>query len=151
MIVRTSVYLVQLFLFLDLPCEAITVTKLKPLLTFCTLCLTDKKPPKPEKPEKYSITLLVTNRAGKEVVVIPDDNDPAEGFRVRPNTTVQIQKDKSAPTPVGFTAVDSETEETLLINNKDEIRVTPSETQKLVQFLIDFGKCCWSFFRCSLS
>ena len=78
-------------------------------------------------------------------MIISDDNDPPEGTLVDPGSTVQIQKQMGSSSSVTFTAIDTETEETLLLNKKQDFTVTPSDKQQLVRFLIERGKAAMIF------
>ncbi|XP_031555970.1 uncharacterized protein LOC116292758 [Actinia tenebrosa] len=84
----------------------------------------------------YTINLVVTNNAGRDVSLIPSDNKPDDGFEIPTGTMVIVSKTTNGTTPVDFIAVDIETETVMRIDGEERKRIIPSTNESRIPISI---------------
>ena len=77
----------------------------------------------------YYLTLEVENKAARDAQLFFSDNDPPDGFRMKPNYIEIITKEVNTPADISFHAVLPGTEEPLLINGESSVVFKPSVTK----------------------
>ena len=78
----------------------------------------------------YYVSLRIVNRSGKDIVVMPSDNNPPLGWKVKKGYIVKLTKSSTANAPIALTAKDPSTQELVKINGKDSVVLKPSETKQ---------------------
>lgn len=83
----------------------------------------------------YYFVIQVINKTPKAIVLIPDDNEPPQGFALQPKTISLITKTVQTQQPVIFTATDAESDAELLINERARISLVPSISKDHIESL----------------
>lgn len=73
--------------------------------------------------------MKILNKSGKNVVIMPSDNNPPQGFPVKKGFMMSFTKPTTGNAPVTFKVVDPVSNQLLKINGKDLIELVPSEVK----------------------
>ena len=68
--------------------------------------------------------MKLKNNVGKNIILLPSDNDPPQGFKIRSGYIVSLSKTLSSQQTVTFRAIEDESRAKVLINGKESIKVT---------------------------
>lgn len=77
----------------------------------------------------YYISLKILNKSGKNVVIMPSDSNPPQGFPVKKGFMMSFTKPTKGNAPVTFKVVDPASNELMKINGNDSIVLVPSEVK----------------------
>ena len=69
------------------------------------------------------------NKSGKNIVIIPSDNNPPQGFQVKKGFMMSFTKPTKGNSPITFKAMDPSTQEIMKINGKDTVECVPTEVK----------------------
>ena len=69
------------------------------------------------------------NKSGKNVVLMPSDKNPPQGFPVKKGFMMSFTKPTNGNSAIKFTVLDPVSNERMKINGKDDIELTPSLTK----------------------
>jgi hypothetical protein len=87
------------------------------------------------------VVIQVINKRPRKIVLIPDDNEPAQGFALAPKTISLITKTVRSKQPIIFTAIDAESDGELLINEQSNVSLVPTISKDHIESLtITSGK-----------
>lgn len=77
----------------------------------------------------YYVSLKIFNKSGKNVVIVPSDNNPPNGFQVKKGFMVSFTKPTKGNLPIVFKALDPATQRLMKMNGNDSIELVPSEVK----------------------
>jgi hypothetical protein len=83
----------------------------------------------------YYVVIQVINKTPRRIVLIPDDNEPAQGFALGPKTISLITKTVRTQQPIIFTAIDAESDGELLINEQTNVSLVPTISKDHIESL----------------
>ena len=75
------------------------------------------------------------NKTPRKIILIPDDNEPAQGFALGPKTISLITKSVRAKQPVIFKAIDAESDGELRINEQSNVSLVPTISKEHIESL----------------
>lgn len=81
----------------------------------------------------YYVSLKILNKSGKDLVIIPSDNNPPQGYQVKKGFILSFTKPTKGNWPVVFKALDPSTQKLMKMNDKDTIEVVPTEVKGLAK------------------
>ncbi len=87
------------------------------------------------KASSYYVVIQVINKLPRKIVLIPDDNEPAQGFALGAKTISLITKTVRAKQPIVFTAIDAESDGELLINEQKNVSLVPTISKDHIESL----------------
>ena len=87
------------------------------------------------KASTYYLGIQVINKTPRKIVLIPDDNEPAQGFALGPKTISLITKTVPAKQPVLFKAIDAESDGELRINEQSNVSLVPTISKDHIESL----------------
>lgn len=73
--------------------------------------------------------MKILNKSGKNVVLMPSDSNPPQGFPVKKGFMMSFTKPTTGNSPITFKVVDPASNQLMKINGKDSIELTPSVTK----------------------
>lgn len=79
--------------------------------------------------------IQVINKTPRKIVLIPDDNEPAQGFTLGPKTVSLITKTVRVKQPIVITAIDAESDNELLINKQSNVTLVPTISKDHIESL----------------
>ena len=77
----------------------------------------------------FYISVKIMNKSGKNVVLMPSDNNPPQGFPVKKGFMMSFTKSTAGNSPITFKVLDPVSNQLMKINGKDDIVLTPSLTK----------------------
>lgn len=83
----------------------------------------------------YYISMKILNKSGKNVVIMPSDNNPPQGFPVKKGFMMTFTKPTTGNTAVVFKVVDPVSSQLMKVNGKDSIEMVPSEVKGVPKVL----------------
>ena len=93
------------------------------------------------KSSSYYLVIQVINKTPRKIVLLPDDNEPEQGFPLAPKTISLITKTVRAKQPIIFRAIDAESDGELLINEQTNVSLVPTISKDHIESLtITSGK-----------
>ena len=75
------------------------------------------------------------NKTPRKIILIPDDNEPAQGFALGPKTISLITKTVRAKQAVIFKAIDAESDGELRINEQSNVSLVPTISKEHIESL----------------
>ena len=91
--------------------------------------------------KEYYILIQVVNKLFRKIIVISDDNEPAQGFPIAAQTVAVITKTVRSIQPVIFTATDAESYAQVLLNGQKNVTVIPrSDKDRVGSFTVTSGE-----------
>ena len=77
----------------------------------------------------YYVSLQILNKSGKNIVIVPSDNNPAQGFAVKKGFMMSFTKPTKGNSPIMFKALDPATQQLMKMNGKDSVELVPTEVK----------------------
>ena len=77
----------------------------------------------------YYVSLKILNKSGKNIVIVPSDNNPAQGFQVKKGFMMAFTKPTKGNSPIVFKALDPATQQVMKMNGEESIKMTPTEVK----------------------
>ena len=77
----------------------------------------------------YYISMKIMNKSGKNVVIMPSDNNPPQGFPVKKGFMMSFTKPTTGNSAVTFKVVDPASNQLMKINGADSVKLIPAEVK----------------------
>nr|XP_058946642.1 uncharacterized protein LOC131774603 [Pocillopora verrucosa] len=77
----------------------------------------------------YYISMKIMNKSGKNVVIMPSDNNPPQGFPVKKGFMVSFTKPTTGNSAITFKVMDQTLTQLMKINGKDKVELIPTEVK----------------------
>ena len=73
--------------------------------------------------------MKIMNKSGKNVVIMPSDNNPPQGFPVKKGFMVSFTKPTTGNSAITFKVMDQTLTQLMKINGKDKVELIPTEVK----------------------